>query len=87
MRPSLVGWERNWGLPGRAPRVLIAGAYPAPDPGRIRSQPLRALAPGPPRPGPGSLFPRRKSDQNAAGDTPAPGLSNRTPSDLLLPCH
>ena len=31
MRPSLVGWERNWGLPGRAPRVLIAGA-PRPGP-------------------------------------------------------
>ena len=36
--------------------------------------------PGPPRPGPGSLFPRRKSDQNAAGDTPAPVLPNRTPA-------
>ena len=33
------------------------------------------VAPGPTRPGPGSLFPRRKSDQNAAGDTPDPALA------------
>ena len=38
----------------------------------IRSQPLRHLAPGPPRPGLGVLFPRRKSTQKGAGDTPAP---------------
>ena len=38
----------------------------------IRSQPLRHLAPGPPRPGPGVLFPRRKSTQKGAGDTPDP---------------
>ena len=36
------------------------------------SVPFYSLASGPPRPGPGSLFPRRKSDQNAAGDTPVP---------------
>ena len=34
--------------------------------------PFYLVASGPPRPGPGSLFPRRKSDQNAAGDTPVP---------------
>ena len=33
-----------------------------------------------PAPYPGSLFPRRKSDQNAAGDTPDPVLPNRTPA-------
>ena len=33
-----------------------------------------------PAPYPGSLFPRRKSAQNAAGDTPDPVLPNRTPA-------
>ena len=50
--------------------------------GAASSQKLhsRTQAPGAPRPGPGSLFPRRKSDQNAAGDTPDPILPNRTPA-------
>ena len=44
-------------LPSRhRPPVLSGRAYPAPDFGCLRSQPLRALAPWAPRPGPRVTF-------------------------------
>ena len=58
-------------LPKRPESVLSLPGLPAPVPW--------VLANGAsPAPTPGSLFPRRKSDQNAAGDAPVPGLPNRT---------
>ena len=75
-RPAALGFPRSVvGDSVPAPRGLLLGPPRPQTPGYIRSQPLRDLAPGAPRPGPGSLFPRRKSDQNAAGDTPDPALS------------
>ena len=40
-----------------------------------------------PAPTGGVLFPRRKSTQKGAGDTPDPGLSNRTLSGEIPGCH
>lgn len=49
-------------LPSRhRPPVLSGRAYPAPDFGCLRSQPLRALAPWAPRPGPRVTFSSAKN--------------------------
>ena len=61
-------------------RAVYTPGPPSPGPARpqslgyagaARPQPLYGAYPAP---NPGSLFPRRKSDQNAAGDTPDPAL-------------
>ena len=77
-RPRALLLVAGGSAPG--PRVLVAGAYPAPD--------LGCLLLGPPRPQtPGHFFLGEKVTKTPPGTPRTPLLPNRTLLDLIPGCH